>query len=86
MRINNIDMYLDGGTIKIDTTEGIFYIDRRIDTETKEVVYNDYPKTGEVMDNSDEIKQKIYDAMEGYTHTFYKNMDSIRESIKPKQR
>lgn len=36
MIINNIDVYRDGGTVKVETNEGIFYIDRRIRTETKD--------------------------------------------------
>ena len=86
MIINNIDVYRDGGTVKVETNEGIFYIDRRIRTETKGGVYDDYPNKGNIIDNGEEIKQRLYNSMEGYEHPFYKNIEGIREFIKPKQR
>ena len=86
MTINNIDVYRDGGTVKVETNEGTFYVDRRIGTETKANVYNDYPNRGNIMDNGEEIKQRLYNSMEGYEHPFYKNIESIRDFIKPKQR
>jgi hypothetical protein len=86
MIINNIDVYRDGGTIKVETNEGTFYIDRRIRTETKANVYDDYPKSGNIIDNGEEIKQRLYDSLESYEHPFYKNIEGIREFIKPKQR
>jgi hypothetical protein len=33
-----------------------------------------------------EIKQRLYNSMEGYEHPFYKNIEGIREFIKPKRR
>ena len=86
MIINNIDVYKDGGTVKVETNEGTFYIDRRIGTETRANVYDDYPNRGNRRENGEEIKQRLYDSLEGYEHPFYKNIDSIREFIKPKQR
>lgn len=86
MKINNIGACLDGGTVKVETNEGTFYIDRRIGTETKGNVYDDYPDRGNIMDNGEEIKQRLYNSLEGYEHPFYKNIESIREFIKPKQR
>ena len=49
MNINNIDSYKDGGTMRLDTTDGIYCIDDRIRTTTKGVVFKGYPEK----DNSD---------------------------------
>ena len=43
MIIHNVDFYLDGGTVKFVTSEGEFYLDRRIGTETKNILYDKYP-------------------------------------------
>ena len=87
MRINKLDTYKDGGTIKVDTDEGIFYIDRRMG-DTDGLVYDDYPSRGNIIPNGNEIKRKIYDALEGYEDGFYKenNVEGIRRFIKPKRR
>ncbi len=87
MRINKLDTALDGGTIKVDTDEGIFYIDRRMG-DTDGLVYDDYPSRGNIIPNGNEIKRKIYDALEGYEDGVYKenHVEGIRTFIKPKQR
>lgn len=46
MFIKQIDAYRDGGTIAIETDEGLFCIDNRIETTTKGTVYLGYPDRG----------------------------------------
>jgi hypothetical protein len=92
MKITKLDIYKDGGTIKVETNEGTFYIDRRLnnkgDIDTIGEVFDDYPNQGNLIPNVNEIKIKIYDALEGYEDEFYKenHIDAIRTFIKPKQR
>jgi len=91
MRVNKLDIYRDGGTIKVDTDEGVFYIDRRLnfngDINTIGDIFDDYPKTGNLVPNGNEIKRKIYDALEGYEDGFYKenHVEGIRTFIKLNQ-
>ena len=87
MRINRLNTYRDGGTIKVETNKGIFYIYRRRG-DTDGLVYDDYPSRGNIIPNGDEIKMEIYYALEGYEDGFYKenHVEGIRTFIKPKQR
>lgn len=41
MTILHIDMFLDGGTVVVETNKGMYYIDSRIKTTTKGKVYTD---------------------------------------------
>ena len=92
MKINKLDTYRDGGTIKVETNEGTFYIDRRLnpkgDIDTIGEVFDDYPNRGNLIPKTNEIKIKIYDALEGYEDGFYKenHIEGIRTFIKPKRR
>ena len=43
MRVNYVTSFLDGGTIKIQADTGEYYIDKRIKTDTKYVIYDRYP-------------------------------------------
>jgi hypothetical protein len=87
MKVNRLETYRDGGTIKVDTDEGVFYIDRRLprnkDIDTIGKVFDDYPERGNLVANGNEIKIKIYDALEGYEDGFYKenHVDAIRTFI-----
>ena len=46
-----IEHYKDGGTLKIEISEGVFYIDRRISTKTPNQIYDDYPDKGNIIED-----------------------------------
>jgi hypothetical protein len=93
MIINKLETYRDGGTIKVDTDKGVFYIDRRLSwpwrlssnnkVYTTGKVYDDYPSRGNRLSNGNEIKKEIYLALENYTDDFYQktNIDAIRSFL-----
>ena len=65
MKVLRITTYLDGGTLQIETNEGVFCIDDRIRTATKGVVYNGYPRddnSNQVVDQHS-IKERLVDAL-----------------------
>jgi hypothetical protein len=68
MEITKIDGYLDGGTIKIVTTDEIYCIDSRIKTKTKGSIFFGYPKddNSNIVSNQDEIKIEMTNAIEKY--------------------
>ena len=68
MNINKIDSYKDGGTMKLDTTDGIYCIDDRIRTTTKGVIFKGYPKkdNSNIIEEQDTIKLKILEALSKY--------------------
>jgi hypothetical protein len=88
MKIINLDVYRDGGTIKVETDKGDFYIDRRLnfnnDIETIGEVFDDYPKRGNLIPNSNELKKEIYEALKDYDDGFYEeeHVEALRTFIK----
>lgn len=68
MEIKNFSAYLDGGTFVIITTDGIYYIDRRIKTKTKNRIFTTYPNNNNfgLIENQDEIKNKLIKAIDIY--------------------
>lgn len=77
MEITKIDGYLDGGTIKIVTTDEIYCIDSRIKTKTKGNIFFGYPKddNSNIAPNQDEIKIEMKNAIEKYTGLEFGNFD-----------
>lgn len=77
MEITKIDGYLDGGTIKIVTTNEIYCIDSRIKTKTKGSIFFGYPKddNSNIASNQDEIKIEMKDALEKYMGLEFVNFD-----------
>ena len=66
MKITKITSYRDGGTIEITTEEKVYCIDNRISTETKGTVYEGYPDKGVVVENQEDIKLTIGNAVMRY--------------------
>ena len=64
MKILRSDMYLDGGTILIETDEGDYSIDYRIHTNTEGKVYRGYPEddNSNLIENQKEIIKKLKEA------------------------
>ena len=74
MNINNIDSYKDGGTMKLDTTDGVYCIDDRIRTVTKGAIFKGYPKkdNSNIIEDQDSIKSNILEALSEYiVDTFF---------------
>jgi hypothetical protein len=61
MKILNIGMFSDGGTILLNTDKGDFFIDDRLFSKTKGLVWTKYPDEpdAEIVDKKDEIIQAL---------------------------
>lgn len=70
-QIKDIDVYKDGGSVKLSTNIGVFFIDNRIATQTRLELYDAYPDRGELIEDSKTIKEQLLRALEGYQHNFY---------------
>ena len=67
MIIKNIDAYLDGGTYKIESDIGTYYIDHRIDTDTPNAIYDKYPDEEKArIVSSPTFKEALRFALEDY--------------------
>lgn len=75
MKIINLDIWLDGGTIAIQTDEGDFYLDRRLGTDTFDEFYSHYPDNIDAvkLEINEEIKEKLIVALQDYPSGFYVN-------------
>jgi|TARA_B100000767_G_C19255088_1_gene324835 hypothetical protein len=84
MEIKDIDMYKDGGTVKLTTNTGTYYIDNRLRSETKYKLYDNYPDRGNLIKDDKEIKNKLHKALEEYHHNFYSptTISYIRDCLK----
>ena len=81
--IKDIEMYSDGGTVKLTTNIGDYYIDNRIGSETKYKLYDNYPDRGNPIKDDKKIKNKLYKALENYQDNFYSptTIGCIRKSL-----
>ena len=77
MKIIKIDSCLDGGTIKVVTTDEIYCIDSRIKTRTKGSIFLGYPKddNSNVVSNQEEIKMAIINEFEKHIELKFGNVD-----------
>lgn len=84
MKILNIDSYLDGGTIKIETTKGIYCIDGRVSTNTSGILFLNYPKGNDsnIIDDQDKLKREIVAAIDEYNPSFSFNKIDYKLKIK----
>lgn len=69
--IKEMDVYTDGGTVKLTTNMGDYYIDNRLGSETKHKLYDNYPDRGNIIKDDKEIKSDLYKVLENYHHNFY---------------
>ncbi len=85
MEIKKFGKFLEGGTIKITTDEGIFCFDHRIRTTTEGRLYDDMPKddNSNLIEDSEELEGRIIESLKSYHDDFYQ--DSIEHFIKSKQ-
>jgi hypothetical protein len=86
MEIKKFEMFLDGGTIKITTDEGIFCFDHRIRTTTEGRLYDGMPNddNSNLIENSDELENKIIESLKFFKDDFYQR--SIEHLINSKQK
>jgi len=68
MKVLNITTYRDGGTIKLETTDGVFWKDNRISSTTKGKFYRgDFPgKDKSKMLDDEKYERDLYWALEVY--------------------
>ena len=86
MEIKKIEMYLDGGTIEIETDKGIFCFDERIGSKTKGRLYDGYPKSdnSNLIENSENLETELIECLKLYKNDFYQS--SIDYFINLKQK
>lgn len=58
--ITRVAKYRDGGTILIETDQGVYCFDYRIDSETKGKLYKGYPDEGNLVEDDLLEKQLLY--------------------------
>lgn len=77
MKINYITGYLDGGTIRVETDEEIYFIDSRLQTKTKGKIYKGYPEPGNynLVENQEKLKVEILKGLETYSGEEFKNFN-----------
>lgn len=86
MEIKKFEMYRDGGTIELDTDNGIFCFDERIGSNTKGRLYDGYPKNdnSNLIENSEDLETELIGCLKLYKNDFYQS--SIDYFIKSKQK
>ena len=86
MEIKKFEMFLDGGTIKITTDEGIFCFDERIGSNTKGRLYQGYPKddNSNLIETSEDLETELIGCLKLYKNDFYQS--SIDYFINSKQK
>lgn len=84
MDIINFNKYLDGGTVEIITTEGVFCFDNRIRTTTKNELYLSYPKpdNSNIILDSIDLKNRIIETLRDFEdEDCQKSIDSFIQEI-----
>jgi hypothetical protein len=83
MIIQKFDTYRDGGTIEIETNEGIFCFDNRINSITKGKLYNGYPKkdNSNLIENSEDLELKLIEGLEKYRDIIVEKQPFYQTSI-----
>jgi len=83
IEIIEFTMYMDGGTIRISTNEGIFCFDDRLMSTTKGRLYYGYPMDDDsnLMENSEKLEYKIIKSLKSYKNKSYqKAIDHLVKS------
>ena len=86
MEIKKFEIYYDGGTIELETDNGIFCFDERIGSNTKGRLYNGYPKSdnSNLIENSKDLETELVESLKLYKNAFYQS--SIDYFINSKQK
>jgi len=68
IEIKDFTIYMDGGTIKITTDEGIFCFNDRLMSTTKGRLYYGYPMDDDsnLMENSEKLEYRIIKSLKSY--------------------
>ena len=94
MKITKITSYRDGGTIEITTEDNkIYCIDDRIGTDTRGTVYEGYPDNSKPVENQEDIKLQIANAVMLYytdnkeeQFSYQKGIVKLLKYINPKDK
>lgn len=66
MNVLNVDFYFDGGTARIKTDVGDFYVDRRLKTNYEGYVFDRYPDDCKAFIVCDEISKELLSSLSTY--------------------
>lgn len=66
MKILELKLYRDGGTVELNTNKGVFCFDGRMNTKTKGALYSGYPQKDNLIENQKELEPKIIEALKEY--------------------
>ena len=86
MKIIKYNVYLDGGTVEIETDKGVFCFDKRIGSNTKGRLYEGYPKSdnSNLIETSEDLETELIESLKSYKDRFYQK--SIDRFIKSKRK
>ena len=89
MKIEKIEMYLDGGTIELTTDKGIYCFDDRIQSNTNGRLYEGYPKddNSNLIENSKDLEEKLIENLKSFKSDYYQSsIDYFISNYKLKQK
>lgn len=70
MRVTSLGMIRDGGTIEVSTDFGVFFVDRRIGSQTEGTVYAAYPRDATVPPVTDsKVLRQVTMALAQYAYS-----------------
>lgn len=83
MVIERIDAFLDGGTIVIETPKNRYYIDNRIRSNEKGLIWVGYPgaEGSFLVEDQDRMLEVITESSERYSKRWYEMIKKIKEDI-----
>ena len=81
MKIISYDNFLDGGTLKLETDKGTYFVDGRIGTKTQDEIYDAYPDDEGAKIISAEIKEEIKKCLKGYHDQYLSGQAWLEEKF-----
>jgi hypothetical protein len=87
MKVLNFQQYRDGGTTMIETDQGTFAFDRRLQTKTEGFIFEGYPKedNSNIIKNSGELEKEIIEALKNYEDIEGFYQESIKFFLEERQ-
>ena len=80
MKIISHSYYWDGGTVKLETDEGTYYVDGRDGTETPQAVYDKHPDEEGALIVGEDVMEELKECLKGY----YDQSKAIEKWLKDK--
>ncbi|MCE2733646.1 MAG: hypothetical protein O9302_04415 [Cyclobacteriaceae bacterium] len=86
MIIFKFDLYRDGGTIELETDQGVFCFDGRMGSTTSGRLYNGYPKpdNSNIIEDYTELEFEIIESLKKFKSEFYQTTIDYLITIKQK--